>query len=78
MANNRFKLENTLIRSYAHLRSFKFKAYFKATKDLHLEGLPDKYESGSMTRMQGSLFLTSIDCSNVLRVAFTKKTPSTF
>ena len=54
MTNNRFKLENMLIRSYAHLRSFKLKSYFKAIEDLKINGLLNEYESHSMTRMQGS------------------------
>ena len=57
MGNNRFKLENMLIRSHAHLRSLKLKAYFKATKDLYFDGLPNKYVNFSMTRMQGSRYL---------------------
>ena len=57
MANNRFKLENMLISSYAHLRSLELKAYFKAHKDLHFDGLPSKYVNQSMTRMQGNRYL---------------------
>ena len=57
MANNRFKLENMLIRSYAHLRSIELKAYFKANKDLHFDGLPNEYIISSMTRMQGSRYM---------------------
>ena len=57
MANNRFKLENMLICSYAHLKSLRFKAYFKATKDLQFDGLPNNYETHCMTRMLGNRYL---------------------
>ena len=57
MANNPYKLENMLIRSYAHFRSLELNAYFKATKDLHFDGLPNEYINRSMTRMQGSQYL---------------------
>ena len=57
MANNSYKLENMLIRSYAHIRSLELKAYFKAIKDLHFDGLPKFYENQSMTRMQGNRYL---------------------
>ena len=60
MANNPYKLENMLIRSHAHLRTIEFKAYFKATKDLHFKGLPIKYDGLSMTRMQGSRCLMNV------------------
>ena len=57
MANNPYKLENMLIRSYAHLRSLDLKTYFKATKDLHFDGLPKRYSIESMTRMHGHRYL---------------------
>ena len=57
MANNRYKLENILISSSAHLRSLKLKAYFKAIKDLHFDGLSNQYFNQSMTRMQGNRYL---------------------
>ena len=58
MANNRYKLENMLISSSAHLRSLELKAYFKAIKDLHFDdGLPDKYFNQCMTRMQGNRYV---------------------
>ena len=56
MDNVRFKLENTVIRSYAHLRSLELKGYFKAIKDLHFDCLPNQYSNNSMTRMQGSQY----------------------
>ena len=57
MAKNRFNLDNMLICSYAHLRSLEFKAYFKASKNLHFDGLPNKYSNLSMTRMHGNRYL---------------------
>ena len=52
------RLENTLIRSYAHFRSFKLlNASFKDTKYLNFEGMLDHYINCSMTKMQGSQYL---------------------
>ena len=59
-ADDRYKLENMLLRSYLHFRYFKLKARFKATKDLHFEGLPKHYSNNSMTRMQGSRYLMHV------------------
>ena len=57
MTEDRFRLENTIILSYAHIRSVELRAYFKATKDLPFDGLSNKYSNISMTRMQGSRYL---------------------
>ena len=54
---NPCRLYSILTCSYAHLRSFELKAYFKATIDMHFDGLPNKYSNHSMTRMQGSRYL---------------------
>ena len=70
MASNHLKLQNMLIRSYAHLRSLEFKAYFKATKDLHFDDLPSDYSNHSMTRMQGrGEYLNLSECREVLEEA---------
>ena len=58
--DDRFKLYYILTFSYPHLRQLKpkkLKATFKATKDLHLKGLPNRYHTNSMTRMQGNRYL---------------------
>ena len=57
IADNRFKLENMLIRSYAHLRSLELKASFEAIEDLYFESFPSKYTVNCMTRMQGNRYL---------------------
>ena len=67
MANNPYKLENMLIRSYSHLRSFELKAYFKATKELNFKGLPNKYSNEAMTRMQGSRYLMRVYNTGTLK-----------
>lgn len=56
-ANNRFVLENLLIRSYAHFKSFKLNASFKSIVDLVFEGLPEVYSNFSMTRISDSQYL---------------------
>ena len=48
-ADNRFSLETTQIRSYAHFRSLKLNAAFKAIEDLHFDGMPVPYANMSMT-----------------------------
>ena len=60
MANNRYQLENMLISSSAHFRSLELKAYFKATKDLHFDGLPKRYSIESMTRTQGRRYVMHV------------------
>lgn len=60
MANDRFRLENILIRSYQHFRSFKLSASFKAIDDLHFEGMPDNYTNYATTRIQGSQYLMNV------------------
>ena len=74
--DNRFRLENTLIRSFAHFRSFKLDASFKALRDLHFDGMPDKYDNCSMNRMAGSLYLMNAGYRNIYSLdidAFTAK-----
>ena len=60
MANDRFRLENMLIRSYQHFRSFKLSASFKAIDDLHFEGMPDNYTIYATNRTQGSQYLMNV------------------
>ena len=57
MADDDIKLLETCFDSYAPYASEELEAYFKATKDLHLDGLPKRYFSDSMTRMQGNRYL---------------------
>ena len=57
MDDNQIKLYCILTCSYEHLRSFELKAYCKATKDLHFDGLPNNYFIHSMTRMQGNRYV---------------------
>ena len=67
MSNNHYKLENILISSRAHLRSLELKAYFKGTKDLHFDGLPNHYSINTMTRMQGNRYLANVRNLDTLR-----------
>ena len=60
MASNHFKLENMVIRSYAHLRILELKSYFKAIDDLRFDSLPNDYSNESMTRMQGSRYVMHV------------------
>ena len=57
MTDDDVKLLETCFDSYAPYASEELEARFKATKDLHFDGLPTKYINLSMTRMQGNRYL---------------------
>ena len=64
-ANQEFGLEEVCFESHAPVKSdIPSKACFKDIKDLEFEGMPDKYTSCYMARMQGSRYLLNVDAGS--------------
>ena len=64
-ADNGINLLETCFDSYTPYSSEELKGSFKATKDLHFDGFPNKYVNKYMTRMQGSRYLLdAYNCVN--------------